>query len=222
VHKLFRPAIAVDADTFYAMGWEVGQTNGVATVSHVGTAPQFWSRMLLHPGDGQEDGWGIVTLLNLRALQQGPRMFGLADGVARMLQGNPAPGRIANPVMFLYGGIMALAVVEVCGIGWSALVLRRWWQQPARRPNAGWRSTLRHLALPLVLHTLLAALFLVVLPRLYQAPMSFIRSHDPDVGYAALVTGGLALGWGIVRTVFVLALLWWQGPDRRAAIALPA
>ena len=224
VQELFRPAIAVDADTRYAMGWEVGETNGTPTVFHTGTGPDFWARMIVHPGTSEEDGWGIVALVNQRSLQQIPRTFGMVDGVVAMLQGNPPPAPAANPLMLLYGGIMVLAVLQLIGMGWSALVLRRWWQEPARRPRRAWRPVLWRLALPVALQMLVAFVFLVALPTLlYQgAPLRFIIAADPDIGYVMAVSGGLALLWSIIHTIVGLALLRPHGSSVRATSPLPA
>ena len=89
----------------------------------------------------------------------------LVGGVAAMLQGNPAPSRPLNRAMLIYGGIMALVVLQLIGIAWSALVLQRWWQQPAHRPRGAWRSRFWHLGRPVGLPLLVAALFLGGLPK---------------------------------------------------------
>ena len=81
--------------------------------------------------------------------------------------------------MLLYGGIRALAVLQVIRIGWSPPVLRRWWQQPARRPHAGRQVPLWRLGVPLALHLLVAYLFLVALPQLNSASIGFVVMADP-------------------------------------------
>ena len=222
VHELFQPAIPTDDDAFYGMGWDVGEMNGIPIVSHTGTGADFWARMILHPGTSEEDGWGIVALINQRALQQIPRTYGMVDGVVAMLQGNPPPAGPANLFMLLYRGIMALAALELIGVGWSARVLRRWWQQPARRPRRGWLALLGRVAVPVGLHALVALIFLIVLPSVIGARLGFIVAADPDMGYMMAMGGGLALGWSIIHTLVAIALLRPHRASVRAASPLPA
>ncbi|MDQ3906008.1 MAG: hypothetical protein M3300_11340 [Actinomycetota bacterium] len=111
---------------------------------------------------------------------------------------------------------MALAVLQLIGIGWSALVLQRWWQQPAHQPRGAWRSRFWHLGRPVGLPLLVAALFLVGLPKVYAgASFGAIVAADPDMGDGALLSSSLALGWGLLRTVGVLVLLRHPGTGMR-------
>ncbi len=90
----------------------------------------------------------------------------------------------------------------VIGIIRSIVVLRRWRVQPVRRPQ-GWWGIVWHVVLPLVLHLALALLFLVGLPQgFFKVPLSTILLFLPDLGYTLLISGLVALGWGILRTVW--------------------
>jgi hypothetical protein len=148
----------------------------------------------------------------------------MVDGIVAMLQGNPPPAGSANLFMLLYRAIMVLAVLQLIGMGWSALVLRRWWQHPARRPRRAWRTLLWRVALPVGLHALVAVIFLVALPTLaYRgASLGFIVAADPDMGYVMVVSGGLALGWSIIHMIVALGLLRRHGSGMRATSPLPA
>jgi hypothetical protein len=51
-------------------------------------------------------------------------------------------------------------------------------------------------------------LILVVLPRFFLGlPLLIIATGLPDLGYTLLVSGLVALGWGILRTVWITFVL---------------
>jgi cytochrome c oxidase assembly factor CtaG len=82
-----------------------------------------------------------------------------------------------------------------------------WHTQPERRPHSR-RGIIWHVVLPLVLHLALALLFLVGLPQLlFHSSLSFFLLWVPDFGYTLLVSGVVALGWGILHTVLAVLVL---------------
>jgi CubicO group peptidase (beta-lactamase class C family) len=75
--EIQRPAVPIgaSADTFYAMGLDVGLINGVPTVSHDGSMFNFHANLVLIP----EGRWGIILLENqgLRIINKPIRCYTL-------------------------------------------------------------------------------------------------------------------------------------------------
>jgi hypothetical protein len=68
--------------------------------------------------------------------------------------------------------------------------------------------------LPLILNLLWALITLLLLPQMiFGLPLTILATGLPDLGYILLVSGVLALGWGILRTV----LLYFASKARRKA-----
>lgn len=192
-------------ETFYGMGWYVVPVNGAPVIWHGGDGTNFHSNMMLAP-DGQ---WGVVLLENAQNnMDGGYRMHQTAFGVISLLLGRQPPAVEADNFLRL-NLMVVLGVTALVAIGMirSIVVLRRWRTQPTRRPH-GLRGIVWHVALPLMLHLALALLFLFGLPQvLFHSSLSAILLFVPDFGYTLLVSGLVALGWGIIRTVLAGLLL---------------
>ena len=206
VAEMHAPAVRRRGDQFYGMGWLVVPVNGAPVIWHGGDGTNFHSTMILAP-EGQ---WGVVLLENAQNVKDGgDRMHQTAFGVISLLAGRQPPAAESNNVLQLIllvlVGITALMLV---GMLRSIVVLRRWRTQPGGRPH-GRRGIVWHVVLPLVLHLVLALLFLVGLPQvLFQTSLSSrVFLWLPDYGYTLLIGGLLALGWGILRTVLAYITL---------------
>ena len=105
--------------------------------------------------------------------------------------------------MIMILAILAVGVLQIFGIVRSVALVRRWRAQEARRPHGVVRVGLR-VGLPLVLNLLWAVALLVVLPPMINLPLQTLVFLD--IGVVMLVSGGLALIWGVVLRP-VLALL---------------
>jgi hypothetical protein len=75
------------------------------------------------------------------------------------------------------------------------VLVRRWRAQEARRPHGVVRVGLR-VGLPLLLNLFWAVTLLVFLPPLINLPLQTLVFLD--IGVVMLVSGGLALIWGVV------------------------
>jgi hypothetical protein len=103
--------------------------------------------------------------------------------------------------------ILAVGALQALGIVRSVVVLRRWRLHPAGRPSGVVRVGLRVLT-PLVLNLLWAVILFVVLPRFVGVPLSAVASPRSDLGLVVLLSGGVALIWGVVlRPVLALFAL---------------
>lgn len=119
--ELHRPAVAIDGETSYAMGWPVGPIAGVSAIHHGGIRPDFRGKMVLLPGTG----WGVAVLTNASSVLGDSTSHRIADGVAARLVGQARRG------VGLTLGRLSLVVAAVLAIATFNLVkdvatLRRW------------------------------------------------------------------------------------------------
>jgi CubicO group peptidase (beta-lactamase class C family) len=210
-------------DVSYAMGWIDGEMDGVPIVWHNGDTGDFHATMILVP----EREWGMVVLMN-GSNGQG-NLDTTANGVVARLLGvepPPSPGPFQNPIMISFLVILAAGVLQISGIVRSVVLARRWRAKGARRPHGVVGVGLR-VGLPLVLNLLWAVILLVVLPPVFSLPLQTLMFQD--LGLTMLLSGGLALIWGVVlRPVLVLLALRTKGAPgdagapEKARVRVPA
>ncbi len=99
--------------------------------------------------------------------------------------------------------------------------IRRWAREPMRRPQ-GVVAVLWHVLVPLGFHLLLALIFLMGLPLLLNLPLTLLVESTPDLGTVAIVSGVIAAGWAIVRTILVIQLLRTRGRAPTVRSVVPA
>jgi hypothetical protein len=212
--EMHTPAVQRRGDMFYGMGWFVEPVNGMPLIWHGGDGTNFHSTMVLAP----EDQWGIVLLENAQNnIDFGDRMHQTAFGVISLVTGRQPPVAASDNFLQIFLiGILGITALMVIGIIHSIITLRRWRVQPVCRPQ-GWRGIVWHVVLPFGLHFVLGLLLLVGLPQgFFEVPLSDILLFVPDLGYTLLVSGLVAMGWSILRTVLVVFAL------RRSDIANPS
>ena len=94
--------------------------------------------------------------------------------------------------------VLWLIIVQVVGVIRSARKLQSG-SLIAGRVRVG-----RHIVMPLILNLVWALITLVLLPKLiFGLPLMIFATGLPDLGYTLLVSGLIALGWGILRTVLI-------------------
>jgi CubicO group peptidase (beta-lactamase class C family) len=201
----------------YGMGWFVRETEGVRMVTHSGVAPNFHAELVLVP----EGKWGIVLLMNGENNLQPARISGMASGVTGLLVGKELPAFVTpndlKPTLLKF--VLLVGGIQMLGMIWSVAVLRRWRSHPERRPQ-GWLRVGLHLVPPIVLNLLWGLVCLVGLPRAFFWPLSYLVFEVPDLGYALVLSGAVALSWGVLRPV----LLFWflHTPGVPTATGAPA
>ncbi len=200
VAEMHRPAVRQgDGATSYAMGWRVGSIGTIQTVWHDGSTPNFHSGFMLAPGPG----WGVAVLANAEGLSQDERITGIARGVMALLTGQDPPTADSFP-QILYTAVLALAGLQMLwALAWTRGVRRR--RAGAEQRSRGPRRFIWPLVASWVGHLSVAALFLIVVPRLFRAPLAGLLYVFPDFGSTLLFGGVLAIGWGIVRTIAIIS-----------------
>jgi CubicO group peptidase (beta-lactamase class C family) len=215
IAELHQPAIERgDGESVYGMGWEVGLINNdMPAVWHDGDTFSFHSFMVFVP----ETRWGVVVLSNANNIPATARFQAIAPGVINLLAGRQPTIKHVYDSLIGHSIVVGIVVLQIIGMIWSVVLLRRWRSQPQRRP-VGWLRRGWHIALPLVLNLLWALLILVGLPRIF-APLPGLILGIPDLGYMLVASGLVALGWGILRTVLVYFAL--RGSGATSAAGTP-
>jgi CubicO group peptidase (beta-lactamase class C family) len=221
VAAMHRPAVKEgEKDIFYGMGWERRSTpSGVPVIQHDGTNSNFYADMVLEP----EGRWGVVILSNFNSFNlNGGRLQGLSSGVISLLHGQ-APPDVPMPHHPILASAMLLvavvSVLQVLGIARSVVLLRRWRTQPNRRPRRRWVVALR-VGVPLVLNVGWGLFMLIGYPQLLY-PLSATLLLVPDLGYLVVVSGVVALSWGVGRTVLAYFALRQRGTPKAAEAPVP-
>ena len=195
--ELHRPAVPTpEAGTSYGMGWFVGPVNGIPAIFHQGETFNYHANIVLIPGSHR----GVVVLMNAENsvdLFIRGRMGTIAAGVASLLEGREPPSPPSNTGIFIvYAALLGAIVLQVGGMTRSATGLRRR-RVPAGR--FGWKS---RTGVALALNLSWAMLVLVLLPKQFGVSLLTLAQGLPDLAYALLLSGVVALGWGVSRTVW--------------------
>ena len=194
MHRAAVPA--TEADTSYGMGWFVGPVNGIPAVFHQGETFSYHSNIVLIPSSRQ----GVVVMMNAENSQDlffRGRMGTVAAGVASLIEGQEPPPPPSNTGLFAaYALVLGVICLQVIGMVRSARNLRR------RRLPAGRFGLRVRTAAALVGNLAWAGFVLVLLPRQLGAPLQTLAHGLPDLAYALMASGVVALGWAVGRTVW--------------------
>jgi CubicO group peptidase (beta-lactamase class C family) len=213
VDELHRPA--VDAVTMgisagqYGMGWFVEGSGPAEIVWHSGTVPDFFAFMALLPGQNR----GMVLLVNANHVMM-DKLPLTETGMAvagRLAGGTPAPPRF-DVVPWALRALLIIPILQIAGVVRTLRRVRRWRDDPAGRPDRG-RVWTRHVALPLIPNLLLAATLIPMLGKMG----GFLRLFMPDLSWLALIGGGFAAVWSVLRTGLVLRALRPPRPSKSPA-----
>jgi len=203
IAELHRPAVATPAaDTSYGMGWFVGPVNGIPAVFHQGETFTYHANVVLVPRSKQ----GVIVLMNaensLDLFTRG-RMATVAEGVVSLLQGQEPPFPPSRlPIFVAYALLLAVIAVQLGGMIRSVAALRRG-RAPRGRLGPWW-----HLGASLLLNLGWAALILIFVPqKILGLPLPVLAEGLPDLAYLLLVSGVVAIAWGIVRLVWTYLAL---------------
>jgi CubicO group peptidase (beta-lactamase class C family) len=205
--ELHRPAFpTAETDTSYGMGWFVGPVNGIPAVFHQGETFNYHANIVLLPESDQ----GVVVLMNaensLDLFIRG-RMGTVAEGVATLMEGQEPPSPPSNTGIFAaYAALLGVIVLQVGGMMRSGAALRR------RRVPTGRFGPKSRTGVALALNLGWALLVLVLLPKQFGVPLLTLAQGLPDLAYALLVSGVVALGWAVLRTVWAYFAYRKSGP----------
>jgi CubicO group peptidase (beta-lactamase class C family) len=201
--QLFKSAVAVNAPglvgTAYGMGWFITESGRGHSIWHNGSEPDYVAYMELLPQQNR----GLVLLANTNHIAT---MFALPEvggGAASLLAG-------VKPAFFPWGVIpwslrafLLIPVLQIAGVLFTWRLIKRWRQEPWRRPGRV-RMWLLYILLPVALNLLLVAAAVGVLA---SGLLPFLLLFMADLAWLVLVCGGFALVWIFVRSGLIFGTL---------------
>jgi len=180
---------ASDNSPFYGLGWFLDTEQG--TAFHTGSTPGVETLATLLP----ESREAAVVLVNAGS--------GIGFGETRQLRNAVSAAALGLPYFgessriqqkALYVGLCLMPLAFLLSIWWA---LRHRSQLRAKSGAFGMFS----LWFPLAMMAAITALYLILLPRLFDVSLGTLASFQPDLALlmqAAIITG---LGWAILRLI---------------------
>jgi CubicO group peptidase (beta-lactamase class C family) len=209
IAELHQPAVAAPGphaecltqapDCAYAMGWGVRQIDGVPAVIKSSDLPLFAADVVLLPTSRV----GVVLLMNADTLLDPGRNHTIADGVTRLVLGGQPPAPSGSRAWMVYLILLGVVAIQVAGMVWSLITLRRWRAQPERRPQGRWQLGW-HVIRPLIVNLAWALVVLAVFARL---SLPDLLLGAPDLASVLLGSSVVALAWAVARTVLAFLVL---------------
>lgn len=179
IETLHHGAVSTSNEEFYAMGWEVGEREGLKAIFHSGDVPNFQSYAILLP----EHNIGMIMLVNTHSTLRGLQISHLAWDAAHILVGqDPVPVDNDPTIAVIVGMIAATILVTILLLIWSVHILRR----GVVGINLG------RLAIPSCLLLGIAGFNLIGLPTLFGIPIQGMLLFSPDLSWPAIIAGACA------------------------------
>ena len=176
----------------YAMGWfedKIGQTK---MLSHGGNVPEYSAYMGLLP----EQKKGLVLLINADHYGLPPILGEVGWGATAILAGKqPGPIRLGF-IPWVMRGMALIPLLQIIGVFTTLRAVRSWRRNPAPHSGLG-RICGQHLLLPLIPNLALSA---IPIYFFYKKMLGYLRLFMPDVYWTALISGGFAGVWALLRT----------------------
>jgi len=76
--------------------------------------------------------------MNADTLLEPERNHAIADGVTRLLLDGQAPALSGSRAWMVYLMLLGVVAIQVAGMVWSLIILRRWRTQPEHCPHGRW------------------------------------------------------------------------------------
>ncbi|MFH1929127.1 MAG: serine hydrolase domain-containing protein [Chloroflexota bacterium] len=196
VAELHRPAVKGAGEEYYGMGWVIGSTDGVPTLSHEGDTANFHAAVIIAP----EARWGIVVLMNANNMLAASTLSRIAPTVMNLLLGRQPPGaRLSFGTLYLIVDVVILLLTAF--MFRSIVLLPRWRKRLAERRPLGLPGLLWRVILPIAGDFVLPFILLIFLPAGAGFPLwSVMILLQPDLTYWLLAVALVMLAKGIIRS----------------------
>ncbi|CAG1772849.1 partial Protein flp, partial [uncultured bacterium] len=183
----------------YGMGWFFSDDAQTKIIWHGGNVPDFSSFMALLP----EQKTGVVLLVNADHYGLPPVLAEVGLGVAALLAGRqPAPIKLGF-IPWAMRALLLVPLLQIAGVLATLRLLRDWRRDAEHRPS-GARLWGRHILLPLIPNVSLVALPIFLQIR---RMLRYLMLYMPDVAWIAIIGGGFAGIWSLLRTGLILRSL---------------
>ncbi|HLG71883.1 MAG TPA: serine hydrolase domain-containing protein [Chloroflexota bacterium] len=224
IAEMHRPAVEFSMMAMpgqYGMGWFVGGLDQAGIVWHDGVVPDFHAYAAIVPAQQK----GLVLLLNAdHFLMSQTSLLDIGAKAGKMLAGvQPAPrgfdpmAAAARAMPWLMRALLLIPLLQLLGIAMTIRRLRHWRQNPHSRPTAS-RKWALHVGLPLAPNAMLAG----CAGWLATSDLrGFLFLFGPDFSWTAVISGGFAGVWLLIRTGLVLWALRRRKPPQPITRAVP-
>jgi CubicO group peptidase (beta-lactamase class C family) len=217
IAALHHPDVPMPGSThFYGLGWEVQHFQDVEVIRHNGQVPGYTTDMFLVP---QKD-IAVAMVMNTYSPMLGVRVSRVPSSVLRMLLGQEViPGYEFPHMRIIYGLVMLVPVLHIIAV-LATLRRARFWRSSAQLPTR--IQVVRSIALPLIWNATIAYVFLVMLPRAFEANIFTVILFQPDVGWVSVISGLFAIVWGVISTSIGISMLRQTAkkPERVAGLSI--
>jgi hypothetical protein len=203
IAAMHQPAVPTQTpETYYGMGWGIGQIEGAPAVFHDGDNPNFKAYVLMLPTEKL----GVVVLVNAQGLSISDGPSQIAQGVLAVVTGKqPTPYTLpVEGLQLPVGSVLVPVALALVWISWTLFRFLRRQKQglPARR-SVGWYGWV--VVLPLIVDLGLLWVLLMGIPWVWGGvPLSVMAAFYSEL-FTLLIGSVVALGvWGLARTLLTL------------------
>jgi hypothetical protein len=176
-----------------AMGWEVRPD----ALEHGGHLSCFGSDLYIDTVHQR----GVAVLFNANHGERLHALYNIGPNIARLLAGQPLANPSGeHPYRNKLIQTLALLTGTVIWFIWSLLKVLRWSAQIKTLPRGYYLRFL--LAVPLALEMAAACALYGAIPVAFSVAVL----HAPDLMMLVGLTGMLLVGWGVIRTAWIVAL----------------
>jgi len=201
IEMLHAPAVPVAPEGYhrqpfgyYGMGWYVMEMNNIPVLVHDGDTPSFHADMIFIPARK----WGIVLLVNTNTVLLGDGLRNLAAGIANILMGQkPSLVEPDMKIYSLYIFFIGFLSFEFFKLGHFVFTMRR----QNQRSKFASASRFKQIVLPLLIGLTVALWMFMCMPLMFKVPWQVMLRNQPDLAWAVLLGGLLALLNGILQSV---------------------
>jgi CubicO group peptidase (beta-lactamase class C family) len=183
--ELHAPAISQGGEGYYAMGWNVGNADGISYLVHAGDAGRNHAIVILMPDRNS----GLILLSNASGFVQSEQVNDMGRELFYLLNGKPAASvTLPLSLQLQYGGLLLTPLLQILGIIFV-------WLKRQRINVLGFLLTI-------ILN--LAVVFSLFGFSLSRMPLPSMLVFDPDIGYALVIIAVLGIGWSVIFTTMFL------------------
>ena len=195
-----RPATAAVPDFGAIDAYVEAQRVGARAIWHGGDMFAFQSFMVLQPDTGR----GVVLLSNEAIIAATGAFEEVTWNLLRMLDRRALTNTHANDSAWAHGLLAGGLALQLLGMLRGMRNVSRWRREPRLRP-ARWPIIAARCVLPSAVNLVWGSAVFIGVPLAF-APLR-VPTFIPDIGIALLLSGAVALLWGVVRAVLMLRVM---------------
>jgi len=180
----------------YAMGWFVDEKRNPKMLSHGGNVPDYSAYMAFLPDQRK----GLILLINADHYGLPPILGEVGWGATALLAGKQPDPIGLGFIPWLMRGLVMIPLVQIFSLVTTLRTVHSWRQNPESRPDQV-KLWGKHIFLPIISNLALAATPIYFLSK---KMFGYLRLFMPDVYWTALISGGFAGVWTILRTGLIL------------------